>query len=177
MTSSEHVSKRSAFPSNASPSETSQLDGDERSRLYSLSPTVKVAVPWLHGWTVSNEKRFLLCRCPTCDKEVLLAYTDQTYLEFALQSFSPIPGDCLFHSSKHFRSRRHSYDSQEETTEVRLRRGLLGRPRGDLVTKDDEAGGRGAAQGVRKGGNGPCPFPIPRPSISTAHKNNSSPVP
>ena len=93
-------------------------------------------------------------------------HQNQTYLEFALQSFSPIPGDCLFHSSKHFRSRRHSYDSQEETTGVRLRRGLLGRPRGDLVTKDDEAR-RSQRRGERKAGTDHA-FPIPRPS-HTSH--------
>lgn len=54
---------------------------------------------------------------------------------------------------------------------MRLRRGLLGRPRGDLVTKDDEAR-RSQRRGERKAGTDHA-FPIHVPP--TAHKKKSSP--
>ena len=47
ITSSEHVTIKSAFPSKVSPFETLQEVGEERSRLYVSPPTINITVPYI----------------------------------------------------------------------------------------------------------------------------------
>lgn len=106
ITSSEQITLRSAFPSNASPSETLQLDGDERSRLYTWSPTVNTTVPCLCS-------EFTTCKQNGEFPRVLWAIAihliicQNTHLELPLQWLSSVPDDGLFHGREYLRRRTH----------------------------------------------------------------------